>query len=60
MHNDAPHRGQELERLARLLRSPEGGLRVVYGRRRIGKTRLLLEWVKRSGCLYTVADQSAP
>jgi hypothetical protein len=31
----------------------------VYGRRRIGKTRLLLEWVKRSGGLYTVADQSA-
>ena len=41
------------------MRSPGGGLGVVYGRRRIGKTRLLLEWVKRSEGLYTVADQSA-
>ncbi len=31
----------------------------MWGRRRIGKTRLLLEWVKRSGGLYWVADESA-
>jgi uncharacterized protein len=37
-----------------------GGLAVVWGRRRIGKTRLLLEWVERAGGVYTVADQSAP
>jgi uncharacterized protein len=31
----------------------------VWGRRRIGKTRLLLEWSERAGGVYTVADQSA-
>ena len=38
----------------------QGGLAVVWGRRRIGKTRLLLEWCEREGGIYTVADQSAP
>jgi AAA+ ATPase superfamily predicted ATPase len=49
----------EMERLERLMAQPDGGLAVVYGRRRIGKTRLLLEWSRRHGGLYTVADQSA-
>lgn len=53
------NRTAELARLDRLARSEEGGLAVVYGRRRIGKTRLLLEWVRRHGGLYTVADLSA-
>lgn len=48
----------ELARLDALATSPEGGLAVLYGRRRIGKTRLLLEWAGRHGGLYTVADQS--
>jgi uncharacterized protein len=52
-------RQAEMERLERLAALPEGGLAVVYGRRRIGKTRLLLEWSRRHGGLYTVADQSA-
>lgn len=52
-------RERELARLTGLVASPEAGLAVVYGRRRIGKTRLLLEWVQRSGGLYTVADLSA-
>ncbi|MBE7485753.1 MAG: ATP-binding protein [Polyangiaceae bacterium] len=54
------NRTAELGRLAALSRRREGGLAVVFGRRRIGKTRLLLEWVARHGGLYTVADLSAP
>ena len=50
-------REEELERLHRLAHT--GGLAVIWGRRRIGKTRLLLEWCKQHGGLYTVADQSA-
>lgn len=42
------------------LNDAAGGLAVVWGRRRIGKTRLLLEWCERGRGVYTVADQSAP
>lgn len=52
-------RRNEVERLDRLAGSPEGGLAVVYGRRRVGKTRLLLEWCAAHGGIYAVADQSA-
>lgn len=51
-------RQDELERLNRFAASAEGGLVVLYGRRRVGKTRLLLEWSKQHQGLYTVADQS--
>ena len=53
-------RKDELARLMRASGSEQGGLLVVYGRRRVGKTRLLVEWSRRVGGLYTVADQSAP
>lgn len=52
-------RTEEMARLRRLTDRGRGGLAVVYGRRRIGKTRLLLEWSRQSHGLYTVADQSA-
>lgn len=52
-------REAELARLDRLVRRRGAGLAVVYGRRRLGKTRLLLEWTRRHGGAYTVADQSA-
>ncbi len=54
------NRHAELDRLDRLMQRPDGGLAVIYGRRRIGKTRLLLEWTERHGGLYAVADLSAP
>jgi AAA+ ATPase superfamily predicted ATPase len=52
------NRRQELAALGEL--DGGGGLAVVWGRRRIGKTRLLLEWSERAGGIYTVADESAP
>ena len=50
------NRKPELSALAGL--GPAGGLAVVWGRRRIGKTRLLLEWCERERGVYTVADQA--
>lgn len=32
----------------------------IWGRRRVGKSRLLVEWAKQRDGLYTVADASAP
>ncbi len=52
-------REEELGRLDRLTATASGGLAVVYGRRRIGKTRLLVEWSQRHEGVYSVADQSA-
>lgn len=53
-------REEELARLQALARTREGGLAVLFGRRRLGKTRLLLEWSRRDDGLYTVADLSSP
>lgn len=44
----------ELERHAR-----DGGLLVAFGRRRVGKTRLLTHWLKRRRGLYTQAIEAA-
>lgn len=52
------NRQAELERLDRLMQRPDGGLAVIYGRRRIGKTRLLLEWAERHGGLFTHRPKS--
>lgn len=53
-------RADELARLRTLEGGARGGLAVLVGRRRIGKTRVLLEWAERAGGLYVVADESAP
>jgi AAA+ ATPase superfamily predicted ATPase len=52
-------RTDEMERLDRLAGRKTAGLVVLYGRRRIGKTRLLLEWCAEHGGAYTVADLSS-
>lgn len=51
-------RRRELARLSLAEKSRVGGLLVVWGRRRVGKTRLLLEWCRDRG-VYWVADTSA-
>jgi hypothetical protein len=53
------NRVEELARLDALVGLPQGGLAVIYGRRRLGKTRLLVEWARKHGGLYTVSDLSA-
>ena len=54
------NRHKELDRLERLFRSRTAGLAVIWGRRRVGKTRLLLEWTEKNGGVYFVADESSP
>ncbi len=53
------NRHQEMARLNRLARQREGGVAVVWGRRRVGKTRLLLEWAQKHKGIYYTADESA-
>lgn len=52
-------RKEEMMRLNKVHASKAGGLIVIWGRRRIGKTRLLLEWTKKQQGLYWVADESS-
>lgn len=56
---DFINRTAELSRLNDSLRL-DGALVVVWGRRRVGKTRLLLDWAMKNGGIYVVADQSSP
>jgi AAA+ ATPase superfamily predicted ATPase len=49
------NRSQELQRLDKLATLPSGGLAVIYGRRRVGKTRLLLDPFRASASF--VADR---
>ncbi len=53
------NRSKELERLKRLSASPTAGVAVIWGRRRVGKTRLLLEWTAKNKGIYFAADESA-
>src|SRR6185436_9676038 len=50
------NRHEEASRLRRLLDRAEGGLGVVYGRRRCGKSRLLQEVLPPGRTVYYVGD----
>ena len=52
-------RGEEMRRLDGVLEEP-GAFAVLWGRRRVGKTRLLIEWSQRRDGLYAAADRSVP
>lgn len=51
-------RRHEIARLDNVLARPRA-FAVIWGRRRIGKSRLLIEWSRGHDGLYTVADQSS-
>jgi len=51
-------RREELSWLEEHWRRDKAGLILVYGRRRIGKTRLVLEWMKGKRVLYFLADEA--
>ena len=53
------NRASELARLDALVERGQQGLVALWGRRRVGKTRLLLEWSRRHDGLYSVADLSS-
>ncbi len=53
------NRTEELELLEKKLGSERAELIVVYGRRRIGKTALLLEFIKRNGGIYLFARETS-
>jgi AAA+ ATPase superfamily predicted ATPase len=52
-------RREEEARLASFLRRPEGGLAVLYGRRRCGKSRLLAEVLRGRQAAWFVGDDRA-
>jgi uncharacterized protein len=53
------NRKKEMARLDNVAKLPDGGVAVVWGRRRVGKTRLLLEWAHKHKGAYYTADESA-
>ncbi len=53
------NRERELASLNRVYQEPAGGLVVLYGRRRLGKTSLLREFSRDKRCVYYMADQAA-
>ena len=55
-------RNRELEELNHILSQQGAQFILVYGRRRVGKTTLLLQWAERTGCpfIYWVASRDSP
>ena len=70
MSRAAPHtpadrfvgRRRELQDLDAVLDAPGAQFVLVYGRRRVGKTTLLLHWAEHAGlpCVYWVATRDTP
>jgi AAA+ ATPase superfamily predicted ATPase len=52
------NRQKEIIRLNHLLKSGKASVGVIWGRRRLGKSRLLREWVQKHKGIYYVADES--
>ncbi len=52
------NRKKELQSLENMLESNEPGIIVIYGRRRVGKTRLVLEALKNKNGFYYLATES--
>ena len=52
------NRKDENEKLQEIYRSKKAELVLVYGRRRIGKSRLLIESIKNKDAVYFLADAS--
>ncbi len=54
-------REREMEELDKLWASPKEEFLILYGRRRVGKTALLAEWIRRTGnrALYWVASPTS-
>jgi AAA+ ATPase superfamily predicted ATPase len=52
------NRKKELSRLNHLIRLPGANTAVIWGRRRVGKSRLLLEWARKYKGVYYTADES--
>ena len=50
-------RRRELAALAAAYAARSAQLLPVYGRRRVGKTRLLVDWARREGGVYWTADE---
>ena len=51
-------REEEMGKLLEIAGSNRAELVLVYGRRRVGKSRLLTEFAKKTGALYLLADIS--
>lgn len=52
------NRKEEMKRLKAAQKKGSGAFIVIWGRQRVGKTRLLLEWLHGSHGLYWVANES--
>ena len=51
------NRKQELRTLEREYERPDGSLVVIYGRRRVGKTTLIKEFIRDKPAMYFLADE---